>query len=66
MPRVRIDNREVEIELGATNLEAALEYIESDELVEITPSSIRLRKKILGEGERRRAERGRAARVQRT
>jgi GTP-binding protein len=38
-------------------LEIALEYIESDELVEITPSKIRLRKKELsGEG-RKRAER---------
>ena len=32
--------------LGET-LEAALEYIEDDELVEITPKSIRLRKKVL-------------------
>ena len=30
-------------------LEIALEYIESDELVEITPSKIRLRKKELAE-----------------
>jgi predicted membrane GTPase involved in stress response len=27
------------------SLEAALEYVESDELVEITPDAIRLRKK---------------------
>ena len=39
-------------------LEIALEYIESDELVEITPTKIRLRKKILGEEGRKRAERG--------
>lgn len=39
------------------SLEAALEYIEEDELVEITPKSIRLRKKILSESLRRRAER---------
>ncbi len=39
------------------SLEAALEYIESDELVEITPSSIRLRKKILDETQRKRAGR---------
>lgn len=35
-------------------LEAALEYIEEDELVEVTPSSIRLRKAHLRESERRR------------
>ena len=39
-------------------LEIALEYIESDELVEITPSKIRLRKKVLSEDGRKRAERG--------
>jgi GTP-binding protein len=39
------------------SLEAALEYIESDELVEITPSSIRIRKRILDESARKRAER---------
>src|SRR4051812_42262968 len=39
-------------------LEIALEYIESDELVEITPSKIRLRKKVLTEEGRKRAERG--------
>lgn len=38
-------------------LEEALEFIESDELVEVTPDSIRLRKKILDEGERTRANR---------
>jgi len=38
-------------------LEIALEYIEDDELVEITPSSIRLRKKLLGEEDRKRAGR---------
>jgi len=40
-------------------LEAALEYIEDDELVEITPKFIRLRKMQLREAERRRG--GRAA-----
>ncbi|MCC6426682.1 MAG: translational GTPase TypA [Phycisphaerales bacterium] len=38
-------------------LEYALEYIEDDELVEVTPKSIRLRKKILDESMRKRAER---------
>jgi len=36
------------------SLENALEFIDDDELVEITPKSIRLRKKVLSEGERRR------------
>ncbi|MDA1293008.1 MAG: translational GTPase TypA, partial [bacterium] len=36
-------------------LEQALEYIGDDELVEVTPTSIRLRKKILDEVERKRA-----------
>ncbi len=40
------------------SLEQALEYIESDELVEITPSNIRLRKKHLSANERKRKERG--------
>ncbi|MBK2124545.1 translational GTPase TypA [Fangia hongkongensis] len=38
-------------------LEYALEFIEDDELVEITPSSIRLRKKFLTESDRKRASR---------
>jgi len=38
-------------------LEQALEFIEDDELVEVTPQSIRLRKKLLHEHERRRAGR---------
>ena len=40
-------------------LEMALEYIEDDELVEITPNSIRMRKIYLKENERKRSERGR-------
>jgi GTP-binding protein len=39
------------------SLEEALEYIEEDELVEVTPSQIRLRKKILKETDRRRDSR---------
>ncbi len=35
-------------------LEQALEFIQDDELVEVTPKSIRLRKKFLTEGERKR------------
>lgn len=39
------------------SLEQALEYIADDELLEITPQNIRLRKKILGEIDRKRAGR---------
>ncbi len=39
-------------------LEQALEFIEDDELVEVTPLSIRIRKKLLTENERKRAGRG--------
>ena len=42
-------------------LEKALAYIESDELVEITPKSIRLRKKHLDANERKRAEKTKEA-----
>ena len=38
-------------------LEQALEYIEEDELVEATPQSIRLRKELLTENERKKAGR---------
>ncbi|MDX1735016.1 MAG: translational GTPase TypA [Halioglobus sp.] len=43
------------------SLEQALEFIEDDELVEVTPQSIRLRKKLLQEHERKRASRSREA-----
>lgn len=39
------------------SLEAALEWIESDELVEVTPSQIRVRKALLKESDRRRLKR---------
>ena len=39
-------------------LEQALEFIGEDELVEVTPKSIRLRKKLLTENERKRAAKG--------
>ncbi len=39
------------------SLEQALEFIEDDELVEVTPKMIRLRKKFLKEHERKRADR---------
>ncbi len=36
------------------DLEAALEYVEDDELVEITPTQVRIRKMLLKEADRRR------------
>jgi GTP-binding protein len=39
-------------------LEEALEYIEDDELVEITPKSVRLRKRLLVEKDRKKARNG--------
>ena len=37
------------------SLEECLEYIEEDELVEVTPKSIRMRKQLLDEKDRKRA-----------
>ncbi len=45
------------------SLEMALEYIEEDELVEVTPTQIRLRKRILKEVDRKRASRKTEAKV---
>jgi GTP-binding protein len=39
------------------SLEQALDFIEDDELVEVTPKEIRLRKKLLTESERKTASR---------
>ena len=39
------------------SLEQALEFIEDDEIVEVTPQFIRIRKKLLLEHERKRASR---------
>jgi GTP-binding protein len=44
-------------------LELALEYIEDDELVEITPSKIRLRKTVLNDENRKRAQRSSGKKV---
>jgi GTP-binding protein len=41
-------------------LEQAIEFIDEDELVEVTPKSIRIRKKLLLEHERKRASRASA------
>ena len=42
------------------SLEYALEYIEDDELIEVTPESIRLRKRALQQNERRKTARATA------
>jgi GTP-binding protein len=44
-------------------LERALEYIGADEYVEATPKNLRLRKKILDENQRKRAQQNRAVKV---
>ncbi|TVQ62125.1 MAG: translational GTPase TypA [Phycisphaerales bacterium] len=57
---IRSANKEAFVTLKAgrkMSLEQCLEYIEEDEYVELTPVNIRIRKKILDEGARRRAER---------
>ena len=38
-------------------LDSALEWVATDELVEVTPKSLRLRKRILNQTDRRKAER---------
>ncbi len=60
LTNIRAASKEATVTLKAPrrlSLEAALEYIEDDELVEVTPTAVRLRKRILDEGARRRAER---------
>jgi GTP-binding protein len=60
LSNVRESNKEAMVTLKVprlVTLEAALEYIEPDELVEITPRSVRIRKRLLSENERKRAER---------
>lgn len=56
MTNVRSSTREMTIVLKAPRkmtLEACLDYINPDELVEITPNAIRMRKKILNTAERK-------------
>jgi GTP-binding protein len=45
------------------SLERAIEFIEDDELVEVTPKSIRIRKRVLDEGERLKARKRTAAKT---
>ena len=60
LTNMRNANKEATVVLKASrklSLEASIEYIEDDELVEVTPKFIRLRKKILDESMRKRADR---------
>jgi GTP-binding protein len=60
LDNIRSANKEAFVTLKAAkemSLEQAIEYIDDDELVEITPTKVRVRKRILDEGARRRAER---------
>ncbi|MBL8896002.1 MAG: translational GTPase TypA [Planctomycetes bacterium] len=57
LTNVRSATKEATVRLAAARLmgvEEALEYIEDDEMVEITPSSVRLRKRLLDEKARKR------------
>ena len=57
---VRESNKDATVNLKAPRrltLEEALEYIERDEFVEVTPSAVRLRKRVLDPGQRKRIER---------
>jgi len=57
MTNIRAASADISIKLTPPirlNLEQALEFIDEDELVEITPDNIRLRKKLLTENERKR------------
>jgi len=63
LTNVRASGKDEHIDLTPPiqiTLESAVEFIAEDELVEITPKSIRLRKRHLAENERRRAERAAA------
>ena len=63
LTNVRASGKDEHIDLTPPiqiTLESAVEFIAEDELVEITPKSIRLRKRHLAEHERRRAERAAA------
>jgi GTP-binding protein len=55
---MRTHSHDEQVRLAAARvhtLESAIEHIADDELVEVTPTAIRLRKRLLGEADRRRA-----------
>ena len=45
------------VQVNRMTLEQALEFIADDELVEVTPDAIRVRKRFLSESDRKRASR---------
>jgi GTP-binding protein len=60
LTNIRSATAEAKVSIKAAKtfeLEAALEYIEEDEIVEITPLAIRLRKTLLKESDRKKASR---------
>jgi GTP-binding protein len=60
MTNIRESNKEQTVVLKqprVLTLESALEYVQEGELVELTPKSVRLRKRLLSENERKRADR---------
>ncbi|MBC8327235.1 MAG: hypothetical protein H8E31_00640 [Planctomycetes bacterium] len=59
MTNIRSANKDLDEKLRTArdmSLEACLEYLSDDELLEVTPTSLRLRKRRLKEKDRRRAE----------
>lgn len=66
LSNVRESNKEATVTLKAPrlmSLEEALEYVEDDEYVEITPSTVRIRKRLLKEADRRRVTRREKSKV---
>jgi len=60
LDNMRVANKEATVTLKASReigLEQGLEYIEDDELLELTPKNVRLRKMMLDESMRRRVDR---------
>lgn len=60
LTNIRSSTKEATVTLKAPrrmSLEECIEYVEEDELVEVTPGPIRLRKRILDESMRKKAER---------
>ena len=60
LTNMREANKEAFVRLKSAremSMEQCLEYIEDDELVEITPKSIRMRKRLLSESDRKKASR---------
>lgn len=59
LDNMRSATKELDVKLNAPrtmSMEEALEYINSDELVEVTPCAIRIRKRVLNHSDRKRIE----------